>query len=114
MLSVGLNTRTRIGVATDWRRKHAECTDPWGGWCWMHLGGCTDLTIMAGRGALCPERKLKGHPPLSSRCSTPGCRSDTGNGLEQPSRKPKTDDNLNSENRVGLCRTRPILSTVLV
>src|SRR5215218_3520889 len=56
----------------------------------MHLGGCTDLAIMAGRGALCPERKLKGHPPVSSRCSTPGCRSVTGNGLEQPSRKRTT------------------------
>jgi hypothetical protein len=56
----------------------------------MHLGGCTDLAIMAGRGALCPERKLKGHPPVSSRCSTPGCRSVTGIGLEQPSRKPTT------------------------
>jgi hypothetical protein len=28
---VGLRTRTRIGVATDWRRKYAECTDPWRG-----------------------------------------------------------------------------------
>lgn len=35
----------------------------------------------AGRGALCPERKLKGHPPVSSRCSTPGCPSVTGAAL---------------------------------
>lgn len=92
-MSVGLNTRTRIGVATDWRRKHAERRSPWRACCWMHLGGCTEPGVYAGRGALCPERKLKGHPPVSSRCSTPGCRSDTGDGLEQPSRKPTTMTN---------------------
>lgn len=54
------------------------------------LAGAPNLAIMAGRGALCPERKLKGHPPVSSRCSTPGCRSETGDGLEQPTRKPTT------------------------
>src|SRR6266446_4274673 len=39
---------------------------------------------MAGRGALPPERKLKGHPPVSSRLPTPGCRSATGIGLGKP------------------------------
>lgn len=52
---------------------------------WWHLGGCTDLAIMAGSGAPCPERKLKSTPDrLTSGLSTPGCRSDTGHGLDKP------------------------------
>ena len=56
----------------------------------IKFGAPAPRRTRAVRGALCPERKLKGHPPVSSRCSTPGCRSVTGYGLEQPSRKPNT------------------------
>jgi hypothetical protein len=53
--------------------------------CRMRIGVRTNLAIMAGSGALCPEGEpLKAAGLSLGRCSTPGCRSDTGNGLEQP------------------------------
>jgi hypothetical protein len=61
-MSVGLITRTRIGVrpiGVGSCRMHGPLAGSGAG---RTLAGAPNLAIMAGRGALCPERKLKGTP----------------------------------------------------
>lgn len=61
-----------------------------GGAAWLHLGGCTNLAIVAGSGAPCPARKGKSHRPVFEQVLTsrlPGC---PWRGCKKPISKDKT------------------------
>ena len=56
---------------------------------WLHLGGCTDLVLMAGSGVPCPALRGKRHRPVAfAGFLAPGYQPVAGDlALEKPNRK---------------------------